>query len=191
MLFCCFLWRTREKRRRVLAALAVGERLVLGLAGARNVLGSPTTVSVASAGSRSAPNTTALQLVRVAPCGLGAGSETPEIASTIALMYSQRLDCFLDNQKALTVPNTACQLGRQSLSCHLGAARRERRKCLASVLRGCSTASNSLLLHGSGLDARLGSFSSQADSGLRHSWDFSYAGVSRPWSLPVFARAIW
>ena len=71
-----------------------GERLVLGLAGARNVLGSPTTGSVASAGSRSAPNTTALQLVRVTPCDLGAVSRAPEIAWTIALMYSQRLDCF-------------------------------------------------------------------------------------------------
>ena len=66
------------------------------------MLGSPTTVSVASAGSRSAPNTTALQLVRVAPCDLGAVSRAPEIASTIALMYSQRLDRFLDNQKAVT-----------------------------------------------------------------------------------------
>ena len=91
-----------EKRRRVLTALAVGERLVLGLAGARNVLGGPTVVSVASAGSRSAPNTTALQLVRVAPCDPGLSRELRKIASTIALMYSQRLDCFLDNHKALT-----------------------------------------------------------------------------------------
>ena len=92
-----------EKRRRVLTALAVGERLVLGLAGARNVLGSPTTGSVASAGSRSAPNTTALQLVRVTPCDLGAVSRAPEIASTITLMYSQRLDRFWISRCALTV----------------------------------------------------------------------------------------
>ena len=95
----------------------MGERLVLGLAGARKVLGGPTAVSVASAGSRSAPNTTALQLVRVAPCDLGAVSRAPEIASTIALMYSQRLDRFLDNQKALnsskkrlTVAKVQCAL---------------------------------------------------------------------------------
>ena len=91
--------RTREKRRRVLAALAGGERLVLGLAGARKVLGGPTAVSVASSRSRSAPNTTALQLVRVAPCDLGAVSRAPEIASTITLMYSQRLDRFLGNHE--------------------------------------------------------------------------------------------
>ena len=85
------------------------------------MLGGPTVVSVASAGSRSAPNTTALQLVRVTPCDLGAVSRAPEIASTIALMYSQRLDRFLDNQVALTVqkkPNALQSLNGTSMSAH-------------------------------------------------------------------------
>ena len=86
------------------------------------MLGGPTAVSVASARSRSAPNTTALQLVRVTPCDLGAVSRAPEIASKITLMYFQRLDRFLDCHQALALLNKPILAQPQSLNVPWGPA---------------------------------------------------------------------
>ena len=116
------------------------------------MLGSPTTGSVASAGSRSAPHTTALQLVRVTPCDLGAVSRAPEIASTITLMYSQRLDRFWISRCALTVLKLRANWELQSLNLPWGRVRRTVRapqNCVGSVLQGCSTASRNAPSHGS------------------------------------------
>ena len=102
------------------------------------MLGGPTVVSVASARSRSAPNTTALQLVRVTPCDLGAVSRAPEIASTITLMYFQRLDRFWISRCALTVLKLRANWELQSLNLPMGPRKADgasAAKCLGSVLQ--------------------------------------------------------